>query len=66
METLTAERQILMEIPGIVPPLGQFGADRCLFATRCGLADAPCADARPGDVDFAGNQRSACWHAEAV
>jgi oligopeptide/dipeptide ABC transporter ATP-binding protein len=66
METLTAERQILMEIPGIVPPLGQFGADRCLFATRCGLADAQCADARPGDVDFAGNQRSACWHAEAV
>jgi oligopeptide/dipeptide ABC transporter ATP-binding protein len=66
METLTAERQTLMEIPGIVPPLGQFGADRCLFAARCALADAQCVGARPGDMSFAGGQRSACWHAEAV
>ena len=66
METLTPERQTLMEIPGIVPPLGQFGVDRCLFATRCGLADSQCAGGRPVDVEFAGDQRSACWHAEAV
>ena len=66
METLTQERQTLMEIPGIVPPLGQFGADRCLFAARCALANAQCAGARPGDMSFAGEQHSACWHAEAV
>lgn len=66
METLTAERQTLMEIPGIVPPLGLFGADRCLFAARCGLADDQCVGARPVDSIFANEQRSACWHAEAV
>ena len=62
---LTAERPDLTEIPGIVPGLGGFGADACLFASRCPLADDHCRSARPPERAF-GAQRVACWKAEAV
>ena len=64
-EHLTEHRPELTEIPGIVPPLSDFGQDACLFASRCGLVSDQCRARRPGDAAF-GAQRAACWHAEAV
>lgn len=63
---LTAERPDLMEVPGIVPGLKEFGRDACLFASRCHLADARCTSARPPEVAFGEGHLSACWHAERV
>ncbi|MFT4959302.1 MAG: oligopeptide/dipeptide ABC transporter ATP-binding protein [Paracoccaceae bacterium] len=63
---LTDERHDLTEVPGIVPPLRDFGQDRCLFASRCGQVTQQCLDKRPPEMEFADGQRSACWHAEAV
>ncbi|EPX79393.1 ABC transporter ATP-binding protein [Litoreibacter arenae] len=62
---LTEERPDLTEVPGIVPSLGSFGADACLFASRCYMADAQCRNARPPEVAF-GPQTSACWKADIV
>ena len=64
-EQLTDHRPELTEISGIVPPLSDFGQDNCLFASRCGLVSDRCRTARPQDQGF-GEQRAACWHAEAV
>ena len=65
-DNLTQDRPPLTEIPGIVPPLHEFGRDLCLFASRCSLATEQCRSARPGDHLFEAGQRAACWHAEAV
>ncbi|HIC24913.1 MAG TPA: ABC transporter ATP-binding protein, partial [Gammaproteobacteria bacterium] len=35
LETVSAERPYLQEIPGMVPPLSDFGFMGCLFAPRC-------------------------------
>jgi len=64
-DVLTEDRPELTEIPGIVPPLSDFGQDKCLFASRCALVSDRCHAARPGDAVF-DDQRAACWHAEAV
>ncbi|MGB1006785.1 MAG: oligopeptide/dipeptide ABC transporter ATP-binding protein, partial [Thalassobaculaceae bacterium] len=66
IDTPTAERPPLVEIPGIVPALRDFGAGRCLFAARCAERVARCAEARPEDVDFGGGHRAACWQAGAA
>ncbi len=66
MATLTDERHELTEIAGIVPPLREFGQDRCLFASRCSMVTQQCLDNRPPEAMFGDGQRSACWHAEAV
>jgi peptide/nickel transport system ATP-binding protein len=66
LANLTEERHALTEVPGIVPPLRDFGQDRCLFASRCGLVSQQCLDKRPPEMEFADNQRSACWQAEAL
>ncbi|MEP5728082.1 MAG: ABC transporter ATP-binding protein [Sulfitobacter sp.] len=66
MATLTEERHDLTEVAGIVPPLREFGHDRCLFASRCSMVSQKCLDKRPTDVRFDAGQMSACWHAEAV
>jgi oligopeptide/dipeptide ABC transporter ATP-binding protein len=65
-EHLTVDRPALTEIPGIVPPLHDFGRDLCLFASRCSYASEQCRSARPDDQMFDAGQRAACWHAEAV
>ena len=62
----TAARPPLVEIPGIVPPLRDFGAGCCLFAARCAERVARCAEARPEDVDFGAGHRAACWQAGAA
>ena len=59
-------REPLVEIGGIVPPLAQFGADRCLFAERCGLRTARCLQERPEEQAFGAGHVAACWHAQRV
>ncbi len=66
MAHLTPDRHDLTEVPGIVPPLREFGQDRCLFASRCTLATQECLDKRPPEIDIGDGQQSACWQAEAV
>ena len=63
---LTDERNDLTEVAGIVPPLREFGQDRCLFASRCSMVSQQCLDKRPPEMKFEVGQSSACWHAEAV
>ncbi len=63
---LTEKRDTLVEIEGIVPGLAEFGADRCLFAARCGLRTDECLKKRPPETGFDTGQKAACWHAEAV
>ena len=63
---LTDERNDLTEVAGIVPPLREFGQDRCLFASRCSMVSQQCLDKRPPEMKFKAGQSSACWHAEAV
>ncbi len=58
------ERPMLTEIPGIVPPLAEFGADRCLFAPRCGRAAAACRERRPVEETAGAARRLACWRPE--
>ncbi|WP_254796997.1 ABC transporter ATP-binding protein [Sulfitobacter albidus] len=65
LANLTEERPDLTEVPGIVPSLGSFVVDACLFASRCPLADDKCRSARPPEVAY-GDQISACWKADAV
>ena len=55
-------REDLTEIPGIVPPLAEFGKDRCLFAPRCPMADEACVRARPAEARWGEEQNVACWH----
>jgi len=62
--TLTEDRPELTEVPGIVPPLSAFGADACLFASRCPLADAQCRSRRPPEITFETGQHVACWKAD--
>ncbi len=64
-DALMEDRRELAEIPGIVPPLSAFGADSCLFSTRCDRADATCLARRPVDVTVGSAHRAACWHVEA-
>ena len=63
---LTDERNDLTEVAGIVPPLREFGQDRCQFASRCSMVSQQCLDKRPPEMKFEAGQSSACWHAEAV
>ncbi len=66
MAHLTEERHELTEVPGIVPPLREFGQNRCLFASRCDRVTAECLQKRPPEMAFEAGQLSACWHAETV
>ena len=63
---MAAARAPLTEIPGIVPPLSQFGADACLFASRCPHAREVCAAERPADHAVTPTHRAACHFAEAL
>ncbi|MGJ8545062.1 MAG: ABC transporter ATP-binding protein [Sulfitobacter sp.] len=66
MAELTEARPELTEVPGIVPGLGEFGQDLCLFASRCPKVTDQCRAARPPEKAFANAQMSACWHAEEM
>ncbi|MFD0915186.1 ABC transporter ATP-binding protein [Pseudahrensia aquimaris] len=66
MATLTEDRPDLMEVPGIVPSLKDFGRDACLFAARCSMAQDKCHKTRPPEIQFKDDQTSACWFAKEV
>ena len=61
---LTDAREELTEVPGIVPALSAFGADACLFASRCAHVTDQCTSARPKPQMFDAQHEAECWHAE--
>lgn len=61
---LTEAREELTEVPGIVPSLQEFGADACLFASRCVHRTEQCTSARPVAVTFGAQHEADCWKAE--
>jgi oligopeptide/dipeptide ABC transporter ATP-binding protein len=63
---ITEDRPELLEIPGIVPPLSQFGQDRCLFASRCDYASDQCRQQRPQEIVNDQRQLAACWHTDQL
>jgi len=65
-DVLTDERPELVEVPGIVPSLREFGQDRCLFASRCKHVSDQCNGKRPEPVSFEQGQIADCWHAESL
>lgn len=60
------ERHDLVEVPGIVPSLREFGKDQCLFASRCAYLTEACLASRPVEKLFANGQSADCWHAEGL
>lgn len=60
------ERHDLVEVPGIVPSLREFGKDQCLFASRCAYLTEACLTSRPDEKHFANSQSADCWHAEVI
>ena len=63
---LTETRDELTEVGGVVPSLSEFGADACLFASRCVHRTDECDSRRPGPVAFGPDHTADCWHAEAL
>ena len=63
---LTLERHDLVEVPGIVPSLREFGKNQCLFASRCPYLTDQCLAARPTEKVFDDGQTADCWQAEAL
>ncbi len=64
--TITEDRPELLEIPGIVPPLSEFGRPNCLFASRCDNATEKCHGARPDDQAFDNGHSAACFYAHEM
>ncbi len=65
-DSLGDERESLVEIPGIVPPLSEFGRDACMFASRCQHVSEKCLRNKPVDEQFDGQHRAACWHLDSA
>jgi oligopeptide/dipeptide ABC transporter ATP-binding protein len=63
---LSSTRHDLVEVPGIVPSLREFGKDQCLFASRCRYLTEACLAGRPKPKEFANAQSADCWHAEEL
>lgn len=57
------ERQELMEIPGVVPPLTNLG-NGCAFAPRCKEAVGQCKHDKPVLLTTNQNHLAACWVAQ--
>ena len=64
LETVSAERPSLQEIPGIVPPLSEFGFVGCLFAPRCDRVETRCWQEKPQVTQVTSTQGAACWNLE--
>jgi peptide/nickel transport system ATP-binding protein len=58
------ERQPLVEIPGVVPPLTELGSG-CAFAPRCAHASSQCTTSAPALRSSSTNHQVACWLHEA-
>ncbi len=59
------ERKRLVEIPGMVPSLKEV-VPGCLFAPRCGFAQARCRAEYPPLEDKGAGHSVACWEADRV
>jgi peptide/nickel transport system ATP-binding protein len=66
VNVLTETRKELVEVPGIVPSLRDFGKDQCLFASRCKYLTEECTTRRPPSISFENDQIADCWQAEDV
>ena len=64
LETVSAERPSLQEIPGMVPPLSEFGFVGCLFAPRCDRVETRCWQEKPQVTQVTSTQGTACWNLE--
>ena len=64
LETVSAERPSLQEIPGMVPPLSEFGFVGCLFAPRCDRVGTRCWQEKPQITQVTSTQGAACWNLE--
>ena len=64
LETVSAERPSLQEIPGMVPPLSEFGFVGCLFAPRCDRVETRCWQEKPQVTQITSTQGAACWNLE--
>ena len=64
LDTVTSERPYLQEVPGMVPPLADFGFDGCMFVPRCDLAGESCWQEKPDMVQLTKSQSAACWNLE--
>ena len=62
LETVSAERPYLQEIPGMVPPLSDFGFMGCLFAPRCDRVETRCWKEKPKVTQITPSQSAACWN----
>ena len=62
LETVSAERPSLQEIPGMVPPLSEFGFVGCLFAPRCDRVETRCWQEKPQVTQVTPSQGAACWN----
>jgi oligopeptide/dipeptide ABC transporter ATP-binding protein len=62
-QTPSLERQPLLEIPGVVPPLTQLGSG-CPFAPRCEYADGQCRGEMPPTRAIDDGHAVACWRGE--
>ncbi|MEE2802867.1 MAG: ABC transporter ATP-binding protein [Pseudomonadota bacterium] len=60
LDSVTEERPYLQEIPGMVPPLADFGFDGCMFAPRCELATQDCLNRKPHTIQLSDSQSAAC------
>jgi len=61
LDKVTSDRPFLQEVPGVVPPLSDFGFDGCMFAPRCDLVRDVCWQERPADTNLTKKQSAACW-----
>jgi len=63
--SISEKREPLLEVPGVVPALSQFGRNECLFAERCAHASTSCTNKRP-DYVTQRNRTVACWHPQSA
>ena len=63
---VTSERPYLQEVPGMVPPLAEFGFDGCMFAPRCDLAVDSRWQKKPDMNQLTQSQKAACWNLEST
>ena len=55
------EREILNEIPGVVPNMSQLGVG-CAFAPRCDYVMEKCYSEKPPEVRLSSNHVAYCWY----
>jgi oligopeptide/dipeptide ABC transporter ATP-binding protein len=61
LDTVTSDRPYLQEVPGMVPPLADFGFEGCMFAPRCNLVKDVCWQEKPDATKLTETQSAACW-----